>query len=211
MIKTSELGHLVLALIILSFVASWSFFRELSAYAFGLSFLLFIIILGFNTFFKKLVAYFYDTETEIKIWHLERYGMKERQYFRTPIPMGILVPFVLAIASLGIIPWYASLQYNVTPLKYRASRKHDYYSFSELTEFHIGMIAGWAFVANLAVALIAYLINLPELAKLSIFYVAFNMLPISKLDGCKLFFGSQLAYFIIAAITVIGLAFALIL
>ncbi|MFH1308058.1 MAG: hypothetical protein ABIH72_04355 [archaeon] len=211
MIKKSELGHFLLAVIVLAFVGTWSLKQNLK----GLEFLwiasLFLIILAINMIVKKIVAYYYSTDIDIKIWSFQRFGFKEYYYFKVPIPIGILLTFLLSIATMGLVPWYAVLQYDAKPHEYRAARRHGFYSYSELTEFHIGVIAIWGMAVLLILAFFAYLINIEDLAVLTIAYVAFNMLPISQLDGCKIFFGSLIWWFILAVITLIGIAYTVLL
>lgn len=207
MFTLKEILALILALIVLAF--SVSFMRGWNAFAFALLF--FAIILLVNVIAKKLMAYYLEAGIETKIWTFKRFGLHEKSYFKTPIPLGIILAFLLPIISGGFLKWFAVTESEIVPLKARAAKRHDFYSFSELTEKHIGKIATAGIVSNLVLALIAYLINQPELGKLSIYFACFNMPPISKLDGSKIFFGSITKWFILAAICLIALSYALFL
>ncbi|MBL7059296.1 hypothetical protein ISS08_02490, partial [Candidatus Pacearchaeota archaeon] len=94
---------------------------------------------------------------------------------------------------------------------YRAAKRHGLYSFSEMTEYHLGLIAASGIFINLILAIIGYVIGFPLFAKLNIYYALFNMIPISDLDGNKIFFGSLVLWSFLAALTLIGLGYALFL
>ena len=77
-----------------------------------------------------------------------------------------------------------------------------------MTEYHIGVIAGWGILANLFFALIGYLIGFTEFARLNIYFAFFNIIPLSNLDGNKIFFGSFIFWSFLAILTIIGLGYA---
>ena len=209
MIKERELISLVLALIVISF--SNSYFEPL---AFGYSIIFFTLILGIYTVSKKVMASYLEVREETEIWSFQRYGFLEKYYFKTPIPIGLILAFILPILSVGLqlgfnIPWFAVLASKARPLKTKAARKHDIYSFAEIREWDLALIAGAGIVSMFILSIIAYLINIPELFKLSIYYACFNLLPLGTLDGTKIFFGSRkgVLWFILAGIALVGLLF----
>lgn len=205
--KTSEFIHIGIVIIILAF--SVSFLKSLST--FFLSLLYFIIIFIVNIAAKKLIAFYYQADIETKVWQFQRYWLYEKSYFKKPIPIGILLPLLISILSLGSFYWLASTQSEITARKSRVVKKHDIYSFSELTEFHIGIIPAAGIFACLVLAFIAYLFNLSMLSKLAVFFTVFNMLPVGNLDGTKIFFGSIRLWFTLAIISIIALMYALFL
>lgn len=202
MLNGKEILSLLIAMIIFAFVVS---FPDLNNFA--LMFLFGFIIIFIYVLTKKLVAYYLETDIEMKIWSFQRYGLYERSYFKKPIPIGIILPFILTILSFGYIDWIALLQTDEKASKYRVAKRHDFYSFSELTEWHIGLIAASGIIASLILAIIAYLINQPILGKFAIFYASFNMIPIGKLDGTKIFFGSKILWVILAVFCFIFLGY----
>lgn len=211
MLNANELGSIVLAVIVLGFIGSWNTFRTISLYNFLIVALFFLIILAVNIAAKKIMAYYLETSVETKIWHFQRWGWYERSHLRNPFPIGIVLPFLLSVATLGYVPWYAVTQTEMTALKERVAKRHDFYSYSELTEFHIASVAASGIIFVLFLAFISYLINEPILARLAIFFAAFNMLPLGQLDGNKIFHGSIIMWFVFAAITLIALGYALLL
>lgn len=202
MITAKEIGSLILALIVLAFSNS---FINLSLFLQSLIF--FAIILFLYVTSKKLMAYYIESKEETKIWTLQRYGLYEKSYFKNPIPVGIILPFVLSILTLGYIKWFAVTESEVKPTEARVARRHDFYSYTEMTEWHLALISAAGILVCFFLAIIAYLFNYPELSKLGIYFASFNLLPLGKLDGTKIFFGSRILYVIFAVIALIALSY----
>lgn len=153
------------------------------------------------------MAYYLESEEETKIWAFSRYGLYERSYFKNPMPIGIILPFILSILTLGYIKWFAVTESEIKPVETRAARRHDFYSYTEMTEWHLALISSAGILVCFILAIIAYLLNYPELSKLSIYFASFNLLPLGKLDGTRIFFGSRILYIIFAVIAVIALSY----
>ena len=203
MITLKEIGGLIIALLILAF--SYSFINP-DLFLQGLVF--FAVILTVYVAAKKFMAYYFESEEETKIWTFQRYGIYERSYLKTPVPLGIILPFFLTILSLGLIPWYAVTESDVKPTTSRVARRHEFYSYSELTEWHIGLISAAGVLACFILAFFAYFLDYGTLSKLSIFFAAFNLIPLGKLDGTRIVFGSRILYFMLVAVTILGLTYA---
>ena len=103
----------------------------------------------------------------------------------------------------------ASLVFDVSPKVYRAAKRHGLYSFSEMTEYHLGIIAASGIIINLAAAIIGYLLGFSDFARISIYFTFFNMIPLSDLDGNKIFFGNTVIWSFLASLVVIGMLLAL--
>lgn len=203
MITLREIGALILALIVLAFSNSF-----IDSNKFLYSLILFAIILAVYVAGKKIMAWYLESQEEIKILTFQRYGWYERSYLRAKVPIGIILPFALSILSLGWIKWFAVLESDVQGTTARAARRHDYYSYSELTEWHLALISAAGILGMFIIAIVSYLINYPELSRLSIYFAAFNMLPLGKLDGTRVFFGSRPLFTILWILILIGLAYA---
>ena len=167
------------------------------------------LILIINIIAKKITSFYLDSEIEVKLWEIQRYGFKPNARLKKPFPAGAFLPLITTALSLGFVTWMASLVFEVKPKIYRAAKRHGLYTFSEMTELHLALIAAAGIFANLIFAVIGYLINFPELAKLSVFYAFFNMLPFSDLDGNKIFFGNLVLWSFLASIVLIGLFYAI--
>lgn len=204
MFSKKETGTLVLIAIVLaasiSFLSSWQTFLRVLLAVF--------ILLVLNIAAKKIAAYYAEAEIEIKPWSMERYGFKRHQYFKKSFPIGVFLPILAALISLGNFIWMASLVFDVKPKTYRTAKRHGLYSFSEMTESHIGTIAAVGVFVNLLAAVIAYFLGFPMFAKLNVFFAFYNILPLSDLDGNKIFFGNIVLWSFLAAIILIGLGYA---
>ena len=184
----------------ISLVETWDLFLY--------SLLAVFLVIMINIVGKKIASYYLDSEVEVKIWEIERYGFKPEAIFKKPFPIGAFLPLVskILLFPLGSFVWMASLVFDVKPKAYRAAKRHGLYSFSEMTELHEGKIAATGIIANLLFAVIGYLIGFDEFARINLYYAFFNMLPISDLDGNKIFFGSFISWAVLATIVLIGIA-----
>ena len=171
------------------------------------------IVIGANIFTKKVLAYYLDSEIEIRLWQITRFGFKKEQQFRRPFPAGAFLPI---ISKLFFFPfksfiWMASLVFDIKPKVYRPAKRHGLYSFSEVTESQIGLIAAAGITINLCLALIGYFAGFNLFAQLNIYYAFFNMLPLSSLDGNKIFFGNLILWSFLASLTLIGLLLSILI
>ncbi len=209
--KQSELSHIIIAIFVLALVASFSFLinQQWNQALITLVFSIIIIAISIST--KKLTAYLLDSNVEHEIWEMSRYGFGKREYFKKPIPAGIILPSLLAIFTLGIIKFMPILTYETRALKYRASKRFGFYSFTEITDWHHALIGAAGIFSILLLSLITYLLpaNLEYLAKISAYYAFWNLLPLSKLDGAQIFFGSRVLWTTLATITAIFVFLAL--
>lgn len=168
-----------------------------------------LVILA-NVFTKKIIAYNLDSEIEMKVWDMERIGMRGKRLNR-PFPIGAFLPIISKIILFPFksFVWMASLVFDVKPRIYRGAKRHGLYAFSEMTEYHLGLIAASGIAINLILAVVGYLLGFPLFARLSIYYAFFNILPISELDGNKIFFGSLVLWSLLASFVLIGILFAI--
>jgi len=214
MFAKKEIVSIFIAILILSFAFSiWNF--DIFPYVFAS----FFFIIAANTIAKKISAYNFEAKIESKIWEIYRYGLLgvlSKSYFsvhpsknfKNPKPIGVFLPVITSVISFGYFVWLASLVFDVKPKSYRASKRHGLYSFSEMTEDHIGYIASFGILANLLLAILGYFLGFELFAKLNIYYAFFNILPLSDLDGNKIFFGNIVLWSFLATLTLIGLGWA---
>ncbi len=214
MINKKELGVIFILTLILGFSIS---LYKIGAES-GLNFLLpaflgIFLALIINIIFKKVTAFYLDTEIEIKIWEFKRWGYRLNNKFKRDFPAGIFLPLIFAIllAPLNGFTWLGSMVFDVKAKKYKTAKRHGYYSYSEATENHIGGIAAAGIIANLFFAIIFYMIGAPYIAKINIWFAFFNMIPISSLDGNKIFFGNYILWTVLAIISLIALGYGFLL
>ena len=208
MLNRKEIIVITFLTIILAFVISLVQTLELFLYALLSVFLIFMI----NITAKKITSFYFDSEIEIKLWEIKRYGWTAGQHFKKAFPAGAFLPIIAKVLSLGYLNWMACFVFDVKSKIYKAAKRHGLYTFSEISEFHLGLIAAAGILANLIFAIIGYFIGIPEqmnFVKLSIWFAFFNMLPISDLDGNKIFFGNLTLWSFLASIVLIGLFYSI--
>jgi len=207
MFSKKELLSILIAIVIIavsiSLVGTWKIF------AFTL--LMVFLVITINILIKKAAGYYLDSEIEVKLWEIKRFGFKPNREFKRAFPAGIIFPILFSLLSFGTLRWMASLVFEVKPTLYRAAKRHGLYSFSEMTEYQIGLIAAAGVVANLIFGVIGYIVGWPMFTQLNLWLAFFNMIPVSDLDGNKIFFGNLVIWSFLATITLIGIAYAFLL
>jgi hypothetical protein len=197
-IKKSEIASIIIITIIIAFVVTLAETTQKLLYGI----LVFFIIISINFLGKKLSAYYYDTEIKIKLWELQRYWFRAHDHFHRPFPIGIIFPFITTAFTLGLVNWMACLTFDVKKSIFKAAKRHDKYdyNFSEVTEWQTGLIAIGGLLANFITAIIAIKIGYIEFAKLSIYFMFYNIIPFSDLDGTKIYFADSKLWIISAII-----------
>jgi hypothetical protein len=210
--RKSEISHLFVAVLILFVVIGFQYVIRgnpimlIEALAFSL------VLVFLHVVAKKIAAYLLDADVEHRVWSVYRYGYKARWHFKREIPFGIAIPLLFTAISLGFVKFMGLLTYETRVLKIRAAKRFGQYSYTEMSEWHNGLIGAAGIVALLFLAVIAYFFpQLEYLSKLSVYYAFWNLLPISDLDGTQIFFGSRILWATLALITAVFTAIALII
>lgn len=202
MFTKKEIAWIIIAILILGFIITLPKLSISSPYVF----LTAAIIILTNILTKKIAASHYSIKIEHKIWSFKRWGWYERSKFKKSIPIGLILPFFVSFLSLGIVKILTLLQFDAENLgKKRALKKRGAYRHSEINESDLAFTSAWGFWALIALAIIGYFINQPELTKYSIYYGLWNLIPISNLDGTKLFFGSLINWILLVIVYLISL------
>lgn len=207
---TKEFFHILAGVIILTAVSSFTFILRKEFYMPGAIFIFSVIIIGIHVISKKLMAYSLDANAEHSIWSVSRYGFKPTNYFKKNVPAGIIAPIFFTIISLGLIKPLAILTYETQALKVRASKRFGFYSYTEMTDWHNGLIGAVGIASVLLISFISYF-GFEYMSRMAAFYAFWNMIPISNLDGTQIFFGSRVLWITLGVITVIFTAYALLL
>ncbi len=179
------------------------------------SFFIFVIIILTNFSVKKIISSYYAIKIEHNVLELERYGFKESKKFKKPVKIGFIT-ILISIISFGYIKPFTFFQfdYENIPEKriLKASGSRRAVRKEQINEEDLANTSASGFYALIFIAVIGLLIKpfFPEfgveLAKYSIYYGIWNMLPIGQLDGAKLFFGTKIIwYFILMIHILIGL------
>jgi hypothetical protein len=207
MLNKKEIIWIIIAIIIFEFVV---FFPKSNAITLEL-FLIPIIIILLNIFTKKFFSKYYNIKIEHKIFEFQRYGITKRAHFKKPFPIGLLFPLLTTIISFGLLKPLTLLQFEMTNVpETRLLRKRGHYRKTEINESDPAMTAVFGFYSLFLLAIISSVINYPELAKFSIFYGFWNLIPFGNLDGTKIFFGSFINWLILAILFIISLIIILV-
>lgn len=206
MFNKKEIIVILVATIILAFSSNF-LFGGLITFLWTLLAVFAVIVI--NVLAKKFTGFYLEADTEIKFWDMEAIGIRKRRYFKKPLMIGAFLPLLSKLILLPVqgLCWMGSLIFEVKAKTERAARRHGLYTFSEMTESHIGYIAAAGIFANMIFAVIGYLIGFTEFSRLNIYYALFNLIPLGKLDGAKIFFGNLILWSFLACLAVIGLFF----
>jgi len=182
-------------------------------------FLISFLIILTSIFFKKIAANYWGIEIEHRALEFSRWGWYERSHLKKPIPMGLILPFFTSLISLGLIKPLTFLQFhskNIPEKRLLKRRSKRSRRKSEVNESDTAFTATVGFYGLLLLAIIGTIIKSYgleigiDLAKYAIYYGAWNLVPVSSLDGIKIFFGSINAWTFLFVFYVIALILVLI-
>ena len=104
MINRKELAYVVLVTIITAFAIALAKNLALNLNLFLYSLLGVFILLLVNILVKKITAYSLESEVEIKLWEIKRFGFKTNDYFKKAFPIGAFLPLI-SKDILYVIKW----------------------------------------------------------------------------------------------------------
>lgn len=209
--ETKELAHIIAAILMMFVVSAFAFVLKGNYTAIAQIFIFSVVIIGVPIIIKKAVAYSLDARVEHSLWNVQRFGFRERDKLKTPLPFGIILPVVFTIFSSGLFKVMTFLTYDTQGLKHRAARKFSFYSYTEMTDWHNGLIGAAGVFVLWIIAIIGYLPGWELMAKMAVYYAFWNMIPLAKLDGTQIYFGSRVLWTVFAVITLIFAFYAFIL
>lgn len=217
--KSSEILHLLIALVVLAALIVTPALFDRPAPAISEAFIFSFVILAVSIAAKKFFASLLESDVEHRLWSLERWGLHKQDRFKKPLPIGIILPVIVSLFSFGAAKLMSLLVYETTPRKTRSVRGFGHtgiYTYASMTDWHNALIGTAGIVSVLLLAFIAYFLplkmySLEPFARLATFYAFSNMLPLGKLDGTQIFFGSRVLYATLALITLIFFTYALLL
>lgn len=209
--EKAEWAHVLAGILLLFVVSALGFVFAGEASALLQVFVFSFVIVFVHVFVKKGIAYMLDASVEHRIWHVYRYGIKPKDHFKKEVLFGLILPLVFSVVSLGLVKIMTLLTYETRALKHRAAKRHGFYSFTEMTDWHNGLIGAAGIVALLLVSVIGYFTGLEYLSKIAAYYVFWNMIPLSNLDGTQIFFGSRILWTVLGVVSLIFVGYALFL
>lgn len=206
-----ELAHIIAAVLIFFVISVLGFVLQGEVRFIPQIFVFAVIVVVLPVIIKKAAAYSLDSAVEHSVWTVDRYWIKPGMHFSKPIPAGIIFPLFFSVFSLGVMQFGALLTYEAKALKHRAAKRFGYYSYTMMTEWHHALIGASGIVCILIISLLAYLADFEVLTKMAAYYAIVNMLPISKLDGTQIFFGSRVLWSVLAFVSAVFAFFAFVL
>ncbi len=150
----------------------------------------FLLVIITNVVVKKIVAYRLEAKAKTKFWSMYHFGFAEKKHFKNSIPMLWISP-LLSLISRGAMVWMPLLEFEITPRTERIAKRHELYRFAQMTEWHIALIVFWGIISNVILCLLLNFVGFPQIAKISLYYAIWSIIPLSNLDGSKLLFGSK--------------------
>ncbi|MFH1376505.1 MAG: hypothetical protein ABIH25_02620 [Candidatus Woesearchaeota archaeon] len=193
-----EILSLLLSALILGFIFSfreWGYGQNFS-FQIGIinlirTAIISMIVLLIYQLAHKLVALRNGAYTKYSIWGLQRYWFRAKSKFKKPIKIGLFLPILLALISNGFIKFAAVGCSELKEITHRRLGKE----YKHLTEYQTAVIhlAGPITLILLA-TLLSPIETFSKLVMISYSVAIFSMIPLSKLDGAKVFFGSVPLY-----------------
>ena len=148
-----------------------------------------LVMLFFHHFGQKISALFYDCSAEAQLWTVRQFWLKKGSHFRFDFPMWAALPIFAVILTFGFIKWLAVTTFEAAPLPSRVHRK-----YAELTDWDLALIATGGIFFNAFLAVVSQAFGWHDFAMLNLYFILFNLVPISTLDGSKIFFGSVMLW-----------------
>jgi len=204
-----EVVWIIIAILIMGFMISFSLSPTYSPKILLIS----AIIILTSIITKKIAGEIFSIRVEHRVLDFQRWGYYKRSHLKKPVPIGLILPFFLSIISLGIIKPFTLLQFdaeNLTKKRIQRARGEKTYRRTEINESDLGFTAAWGFWALILLAIIGFYLKQPELTKYSIYYGIWNLIPLSNLDGTKLFFGSLINWILLVIVYIIALVVILV-
>lgn len=177
-------------------------------------------VIFINAIAKKITAYHFDAEIDIETWQFKRFmfmtkrtiiGHRPHQKMKHPFQAGFFIPLIIKFISFGMLNWMASLTFQAKRTIYRTSRRFGQYQYIDITEGEMAWIAFIGIFTNILFAALAYATGMTLFAKVNLTYAFCNTIPISNLDGAKMFFGQRVLWGIAIITTTIGLIASMVL
>jgi hypothetical protein len=200
-----EITTIILAATVLALTASFK-----SHEIFYSALISFLIIISLNVLTKKITGFHFETLVKTKFWTWYQYWFRKDMHFRAPLPM-VWLPLLIAFFTKGHFLWLGILEFDVVAKAERAVKRHGIYRFTQVTEWHMALIAVWGIVANLIFAIAGYILGFELFAKLSIYFIAWNIIPLGRLDGSKIFYASRALWITFFTIITVILAWGLVI
>lgn len=223
--EKDEIRQIIAGLIVLAFMFSFTIEQTFSQWLkeFTLMFILAGASLYVNLIAHKYAAYTHGANAKFELWTIQRFGFSKAAILKSkpadpllrllyniaffPTNLWLIVPILVAFFSNGQLPFAAV---GITSISITAAHRlgKKYLHASEIESAKIALVGP---ITNLLFALIIKTLFgfsgiAGDLVTINIALAISNMLPIPRLDGSKVFFGSILLY-IFSTVFILGSSF----
>ncbi len=217
-----EVTWILIMIIILTFIIGFktNLEKETAELTLIIPFIASATIILTSVIVKKIAAPYFNLKIEHKSWEFQRYAWYERSKLKKPFPIGLLLPFFIALLTFGLVKPMTLIQFSYEDIpKTRILKRYGRINRRRtmINDSDPGYIASWGFIALfllvISSAILTYLTNLQlfsDITKYTIYYSLWNLIPISELDGSKVFFGSPLTWTFLTTIFLLSLGLILI-
>ncbi len=203
-INKKELGSLIGASLVMGFIISFTQWGYGDAFSLTVGLqnwfrasILAVIVYSIYLIASKNVAKLHGARSTIKVWGIEQYWLTKKSKIAKlklgfkSIKTGVLLPVLFALFSNGLIRLAAIAHVNVEEVSSSRTGKR----YPHLTDFEIARIHLAGPFACLLLALVLTPLNaFSSLIEISRLIAIYSFLPLSKLDGTKILFGSLPLY-----------------
>ncbi len=204
--KKTEIKHIFISTLIIGFIFSYNNFTIVNWLRLTILAALTLII---GESVRKIIARRKGCETEYQLWQIKKYGITKSAKFPIKIfnkkiksiYIGIILPLITVFLSIG----YIKLMITGTSQAKEVILKRVSKKYARITEFETAIIALAGPMTYILLALIFKSLSLPgfePFIEMNYLLALYSMIPLSKLDGAKIFFGS-LPLYVFSAIFII--------
>lgn len=198
---SKEIRHFILTILIVTFVFAFDDKRATFELSYWLSnffrvMLAVAVIVLVHYMGHKFAARHYNVIAEHRVWGIGRYSFVTKAYFKKikSFPLGAVLAIIISFLSNGKFFFTAVESINLRVEEHKRLGRR----WLKLTELETARIALAGPFANILFAFLIQLFNssgmFDQLVLMNCVYAIYHMIPISQLDGTKVFFGSIILY-----------------
>jgi len=193
----SEVFYIIVSILVIAFVFGFDDKRESFEISYWfLNFLTILILVALSVMFReivrKIIAKNHGSDATYDIWGMKRFWFHTSAYLPYSIPLGIILPILIAFLSNGQLFFVAAGTCIVSiNAAYRIGRR-----FVKLTDYESAKIILAAPLASIFLAIVFKLLGgsagiFNQFVLINSWLAITNMLPIPNLDGYKVLASSR--------------------
>jgi hypothetical protein len=208
-----ELIHLTISILVLTLVFAYDDQANILVLShWFLNFFRVLIFVTASIFAREIVVKYFakrhDATSEYELWGISKFWFTIKNF--KPFPIGILLAALVTLISRGQAYFTAVGIHNVQDnLAIRTGRKKFHLNYFEEAQIAASGIMTSLFLSVLVLLVgNAFGLNVINFVWINFYLALINMIPISNLDGSKIFFGSL--FFYMFTLIFISLGFLLI-